>query len=69
MRSSQLILQLSVNLLATFSGINSNTVMPFLEALDDRLRLCLKGLDSFLHGFRVIVSPAAGLASLSHAVD
>lgn len=43
--------------------------MPFLEALDDRLRLCLKGLDSFLHSFGVIVSPAAGLASLSHAVD
>lgn len=69
MRSSQLILQLSVNLLAIFGGINSNTVMPFLEAFDDRLCLCLKGLDSFLHGFWIIVSPAAGLATLSHAVN
>lgn len=68
-RSGQLVLQFGVNFLATFSGINSDAVMSFLEAFDDGLRLCLEGLNSFLHGFRVIVGPAAGLAALGHAVN
>ena len=43
--------------------------MPFLKALDDGLCLRLEGLNSFLHCFRVVISPAAGLASFSHAVN
>lgn len=68
-RSSQFIFQLGINLFATFSSINSNTVLPLLKAFHDGLCLCLKCLDSFLHCLWIIVSSSACLASLSHAVD
>ncbi len=69
MGSRKLVSQRRVDLIPTLSGVNTNAVIPFLEALDDGDGLCFKGLNPLFHGFRIIITAATGLAPLSHAVN